>query len=106
MAISRCVVAIAILVVLVVDCFLKDCGRDVGDRVKYISAVCLHLVLSNGDVGSVVFFSLVLPLGCCFLDALRPSIRPILGAEFWVSVPASFVGSGVAAFAVIAMSDS
>jgi hypothetical protein len=77
-AISCRVVAIAILVVLVFDCFLEDYGRDVGDRMKYVIAVCLRLILSNGDVGSVVFF----PLGCCFLDALRSSIRLILRAEF------------------------
>jgi hypothetical protein len=71
-----------------------------------MSAVCLHLILSNSDVGSVVFLSPVLPLGCCFLDALRPPVCPILGAEFWVSVPASFVRAGVAAVAVIAISDS
>jgi hypothetical protein len=102
-AISCRVVAIAILVVLVFDCFLEDCGRDVGDRMKYVIAVCLRLILSNGNVGSVVV--LVFPLGCRFLDALGSPIRPILRAEFWVSVPASFVGAGVYAVAWIAMGD-
>jgi hypothetical protein len=104
-AVSCCVVAIAILVVLVVNCFLEDCGRDVSDRLKYISAICLHLILSNSNVNSAIFFFCVLPLSCCFLNALRPPIRPILRAEFWVSVLASFVRASVSAVAVIAIGD-
>jgi len=104
-AINYRFIAIAVLIVLVVDRFLEDCGRDVGDRIKYVGTVCLPLILSNGDVGSAVSFSLRLPLGCCFLNALKPPIRPIFGAEFWVSVPASFFGAAVAAVAVIEIDD-
>jgi hypothetical protein len=103
-AISGCVVAIAILIVLVVNCFLEDCGRDISDRIKYVSAVCLHLIFSNGDISLVVFFTF-LSLGCCFLDALRSPIYLILRAEFWVSVPASFVRAGIDTVAWIAISN-